>query len=110
MAEILRFEPQLDDEILVRMNHREWLTQLAAALEAADERRGIAMTPFRSGAIQRLRLAVKFLALQEKLIGEARRLLAAASGEIEALRRENRLLKEELHGTGPADDPDDDAA
>lgn len=64
---------------LRRLDHTQWLTQFALALETTPTRRGVEMTPFRAGAIGRLRLAVAYIELLRadiKQLDEANVLLA----------------------------------
>jgi hypothetical protein len=87
---------KLTDEQLVlvgeatlrRMDHLEWLRMLAATLEQAPNRRGIAMTPFRAGAIERLRLAVKYIELLHREARDNAREIAVLKHEIEILKPE----------------------
>jgi phosphoenolpyruvate synthase/pyruvate phosphate dikinase len=73
---------------LRRMDHLEWLRMLAATLEQAPNRRGIPMTPFRSGAIERLRLAVKYIELLHREARDYERAIAALEDEIVTLKGE----------------------
>jgi hypothetical protein len=75
----------LKDEFIRRMNHGEWLSQFAVTLEVSQKDRPVPMTPFRAGAISRLRFAAAYIDLLER---EARDYVR----EIEVLKHENEIL------------------
>ena len=53
------------EEALRRMNHAEWLGQFSVVLDTPVQGRPTPMTPFRMGAITRLKLAARYIALLE---------------------------------------------
>jgi len=64
----------LDEELneeeasLVRMSHADWLADFALSLETMQRNKGVPMTPFRLGAINRLRMAARYIAFLEKRV------------------------------------------
>jgi hypothetical protein len=76
------------DATLRRMDHAQWLRLMAVTLEQAPARRGIPLTPFRSGAIERLRLAVKYIELLEREARDNVRHIAMLENEIAVLKPE----------------------
>ena len=56
---------EITPDRLRRMNHVEWLGQFAQVLGISPKDHGIPMTPFRAGAISRLRFAATYIALLE---------------------------------------------
>jgi hypothetical protein len=73
------------DVALRRMDHRQWLSQFAFALETSPKA-GPQMTPFRAGAIGRLRLAVQYIKLLEHEAKQHRVKISALEAEIETLK------------------------
>jgi hypothetical protein len=53
------------DNLLRKLNHAEWLGQFAIILELQTETRR-PMTPFRAGAISRLRMAAEYIDLLQR--------------------------------------------
>jgi len=77
---------------LRQINHLEWLRMLAVTLEQAPARRGIAMTPFRAGAIERLRLVVKYIELLQRDARDAERQIKVLQKELRELLEDSRDL------------------
>jgi hypothetical protein len=56
---------EMPDDLLRRLDHGEWLRGFALVLETSPKERGLPMTPFRAGAITRLRYAARYIELLE---------------------------------------------
>jgi hypothetical protein len=70
------------DVALRRMDHRQWLSQFAFVLETSPKG-GPQMTPFRAGAIGRLRLAAQYIELLEHEAKQSRREIAALKARLD---------------------------
>lgn len=70
------------DTALRRMDHRQWLAQFAFVLETSPKG-GPQMTPFRAGAIGRLRLAAQYIELLEHEAKQSRREIAALKARLD---------------------------
>lgn len=67
--------PGMPEEVLRGMNHREWLVQFSETLLTQYRRPDgttVPMTPFRIGAINRLKMAASYIALLEADLRKSR--------------------------------------
>lgn len=76
----------IHDDALRKMDHVEWLRMLAGTLEHAPERRGIPMTPFRAGAIERIRFVVKYIELLHREARDDKRMIAALEADLKYMK------------------------
>jgi len=79
----------IDDQIVRGFKHVEWLSQLALVLEIANNRRSASSgvtTPFQSGAINRLRMATRYIELLERETRDLTRQVAGLEEEIKFLK------------------------
>lgn len=65
-----KVEAKIDDDILRRMNHVEWLNDFAKVL-GMQRPGGPPQTPMRQGAIARLQLAAQYIELLKKDLWQA---------------------------------------
>ena len=75
----------IDDQIVRGFQHVEWLSQLAIVLETANAKRG-GGTPFQSGAVMRIRMAVRYIELLERETRDLTRQVAGLEEEIKFLK------------------------
>jgi hypothetical protein len=75
----------IDDQIVRGFHHVEWLSQLAIVLEIANNKRG-GGTPMQSGAVNRLRMAVRYIELLEREARDNARMIAGLEEEIKNLK------------------------
>ena len=90
--------PGVPEEVLRGMNHREWLAQFSEVLKVSprDGRDAIPMTPFRAGAISRLKMAAEFIGLLQADIRELQHTLAATNRDLTRALAANGLLTEQI--------------
>ena len=84
------------EQYLRRLDHTQWLTQFALALETTPTRRGVEMTPFRAGAIGRLRLAVAYIELLRADLEKLSGALTASEHDLTLTLKANALLTEQI--------------
>jgi hypothetical protein len=78
-------EQIIDDQIVRGFKHVEWLSQLAVVLEIANNKRG-GGTPFQKGAVNRVRMAVRYIELLEREARDAARHIAGLEDDIKLLK------------------------
>lgn len=84
------------DAALRRMNHVEWLSQLALALDTAPRLRRETPNAFRVGVVERVRLAVKYIDLLQREARDAQRELSVANHELAEAEQLVMTLREEI--------------
>jgi len=75
----------IDDQIVRGFQHVEWLSQLAVVLETANAKRG-GGTPFQSGAVQRIRMAARYIEMLERETRDLTRQVAGLEEDIKFLK------------------------
>jgi hypothetical protein len=88
--------PDVDEKVLRKMNHVEWLRQFAQVLQVQPRDRASPMTPFRAGAIGRLTLASRYIGVLVR--------------ELHWLAKDNRELRKKLERLGATVPPPYDSA
>ncbi len=78
-------EQIVNDKIVRGFKHVEWLSQLAVVLEIANNKRG-GGTPFQQGAVNRVRMAVRYIELLEREARDNARHIAGLEDDIKQLR------------------------
>ena len=101
-------------ELLLRqMNHAQWLAQFSEILKVSprDGRDAIPMTPFRAGAISRLKMAADFIGLLQADLVKLSEALTASEHDLALLTkqiREHQKVDEAFdnphHGHPPEDE------
>lgn len=76
----------VDDQIVRGFQHVEWLSQLAVVLEIANNKRGGNATPFQHGAVNRIRMAVRYIELLEREARDNARHIAGLEDDIKTLK------------------------
>jgi len=75
----------IDDQIVRGFKHVEWLSQFAIVLEIANNKRG-GGSPFQKGAVNRLRMAVRYIELLEREARDAAREIAGLKDDLKTLK------------------------
>ena len=86
-------------ELLLRqMNHAQWLAQFSEVLKVSprDGRDAIPMTPFRAGAISRLKMAADYIGLLQADLVKLSEALTASEHDLTLTRKANALLSEQI--------------
>jgi hypothetical protein len=71
----------IHEDVLRRMEHAKWLREFAMVL-GMTRPNSPPMTPFRQGAIAKLKLAARFIELQQRDIWQAKKGSANGSSEV----------------------------
>ena len=78
-------EQIVDDQIVRGFMHVEWLSQFAIVLEIANNKRG-GGSPVQKGAVNRLRMAVRYIELLEREARDNARHIAGLEDDIKMLK------------------------